>query len=280
MTPSGSIRNVSDTAHIIAAHRARESARPDALFHDALADRLAGERGREFIAASPRIMRDSWPVVARTKLIDDLILDAISHGCDRVLNLAAGLDTRPYRLELKPDFTWVEADLPGLLAEKERLLAGEQPRCQLTRHAVDLADPVARATFLDDALNGAAKALVLTEGLLIYLDEHDVDGLSEALRRPEVAWWMFDFFSPALVRRLTKKSATMLESAPFKFAPSGGVGYFEKLGWTTLDAESTLLAAKRFHRLPATMRLLTYIPQPNPRKLGNMPWNAVIRLAQ
>jgi O-methyltransferase involved in polyketide biosynthesis len=106
MAPSGSIRNVSDTAHIIAAHRARESARPDALFHVALADRLAGDRGREFIATSPRIMRDSWPVVARTKLIDDFIIDAIGQGCDRVLNLAAGLDTRPYRLELKPDFTW------------------------------------------------------------------------------------------------------------------------------------------------------------------------------
>src|SRR5271156_2056225 len=124
-------------------------------------------------------MRDSWPVVARTKLIDDLILDAISHGCDRVLNLAAGLDTRPYRLELDPDFTWVEADLPELLTEKERLLPGEQPRCRLTRHAVDLADPVARGAFLDEALNGATKALVLTEGLLIYLDPHDVDGLSE-----------------------------------------------------------------------------------------------------
>jgi methyltransferase (TIGR00027 family) len=280
MPASGSIRNVSDTAHIIAAHRATESARPDALFHDALADRLAGDKGREFVATSPRIMRDSWPVVARTKIIDDLIADAIDCGCDRVLNLAAGLDTRPYRLDLEPDFAWAEADLPELLTEKERLLAGEQPRCRLTRHAVDLADPVARGAFLDEALAGATKALVLTEGLLIYLDPRDVDGLSEALRRPEVTWWMFDFFSPALVRRLTKKSASMLESAPFKFAPAEGVAYFENLGWTTLDAESTLLAAKRFHRLPWTMRLVAYIPQPNPRKLGNMPWNAVIRLAQ
>jgi hypothetical protein len=79
---------------------------------------------------------------------------------------------------------------------------------------------------------------VLTEGLLIYLDPHDVDGLSEALNRLEVALWMFDFFSLALVRRLTKKSASMLESAPFKFARGDGVEYFEKLGWTTLDAES------------------------------------------
>ena len=58
-------------------------------------------------------------MVARTKVIDDVIMTAIGEGCDQVLNLAAGLDTRPYRLGLPKDFTWVEADLPGLLAEKE-----------------------------------------------------------------------------------------------------------------------------------------------------------------
>jgi methyltransferase (TIGR00027 family) len=279
MTPTGSIGNVSDTAHLIAAHRALESARPDALFRDALANRLAGDKGREFVEAAPRMLRDSWPVVARTKLIDDLISEAIGQGCDRVLNLAAGLDTRPYRLDLRSDFTWVEADLPELLTEKERLLAGERPHCLLTRHPVDLADPVARNAFLDEALTGATKALVLTEGLLIYLEPRDVDGLSAGLQRPEVAWWMFDLFSPALVRRLIKKSARMLDNAPFKFSPADGVAYFEKLGWTTADVESVLLAARRFHRLPRMMRLVACIPQPNPRKLGSMPWNAVVRLS-
>jgi methyltransferase (TIGR00027 family) len=279
MTPIGSIGNVSDTAHLIAAHRAVESARPDALFRDALADRLAGDKGREIVAAAPRMLRNSWPVVARTKFIDDLISEAIAQGCDRVLNLAAGLDTRPYRLDLGCDFAWVEADLPELLTEKERLLAGERPRCRLTRHAVDLADPVARAAFLDEALTGVTKALVLTEGLLIYLDHPDVDALSAALRRPEVAWWMFDLFSPGLSRRLTKKSASMLDSAPFKFAPADGVAYFENLGWTTVDVESVLSTAYRFHRLPPLMRLVAHLPQPDPRKLGNKLWNAVVRLS-
>jgi methyltransferase (TIGR00027 family) len=167
MAPTGSISNVSDTARWMAAYRAMESARADALFYDGLADRLAGEQGRAIVAAAPRMLRNSWPIVARTKVIDDILSEAIGQGCDRVLNLAAGLDTRPYRLDLSSDFTWVEADLPGLLSEKERLLAGERPRCQLTRRAVDLADPVARDAFLDEALTGATKALVLTEGLLI-----------------------------------------------------------------------------------------------------------------
>lgn len=104
-----------------------------------------------------------------------------------MLNLAAGLDTRPYRLDLPADFTWVEADLPQLLAEKTQLLADEVPRCRLTRVAVDLADPAARDAFLEEALRGATKALVLTEGLSMYLEDSDVAALSAAIKRPEVA---------------------------------------------------------------------------------------------
>ncbi|MBV8928460.1 MAG: class I SAM-dependent methyltransferase, partial [Mycobacteriaceae bacterium] len=178
------ISNVSDTARWMAVYRATESARPDALFHDPLADRLAGDQGRAIVAAAPRMLRTGWWLVARTKIIDDTIARAIADGCDRVLNLAAGLDTRPYRLDLPPDFVWIEADLPALLAEKDHLLADQTPRCRLTRRPVDLADPGARAAFLDEALAGAAKALVLTEGLLMYLDYRDVNGLSAAVKRP------------------------------------------------------------------------------------------------
>src|SRR5579875_2745387 len=112
------ITHVSDTARWTALHRATESARPDALFNDFLAARLAGEQGPAIVAKAPRSTRNGWWLVARTKIIDDAILKAIAGGCDRVLNLAAGLDTRPYRLDLPADFPWIEADLPKLLAEK------------------------------------------------------------------------------------------------------------------------------------------------------------------
>src|SRR5262249_27845148 len=157
-----------------ALHRATESARADALFSDPLAERLAGERGRAIVAGVPRTTRNGWWLVARTKIIDDAIAKAINDGCDRVLNLAAGLDARPYRLDLPSDFRWVEADLPELISEKAQVLADQQPRCQLTRSAVDLADSGARDAFLNDALAGATKALVLTEGLLMYLEDRDV----------------------------------------------------------------------------------------------------------
>jgi methyltransferase (TIGR00027 family) len=274
------ISHVSDTARWVATYRAIESARPDALFDDPLADRLAGERGRAIVSQGPRALRNGWWLVARTKIIDDVILEAIGDGCDKVLNLAAGLDTRPYRLELPPDFPWVEADLPDLLAEKQQALADQIPRCRLTRHAVDLADPVARDAFLAEELAGVRRALVLTEGLLMYLERGDVVSLSTALKRPEVAWWMLDFSGPGLQKRLNKRTGGMLDSAPFKFAPENGVAFFEDLGWRAIEIESVFAVARRINRLPRWMRPLAWLPQPDPRKPGDNTYSGVVRFEQ
>ena len=141
----------------------------------------------------------------------------------------------------------------------------------MTRRAVDLADPAARDAFFDEALDGATKALVLTEGLLMYLEDSDVVALSEAIKRPEVAWWMVDFAGPGLKRMMNKKMAGMLQNAPFIFAPDNGLAYFEDLGWHVLESESLLAAANRFRRLPIFMRPAAWVPQPNPRHPGRRP---------
>jgi methyltransferase (TIGR00027 family) len=270
-----SITHVSDTARWTALHRATESARPDALFRDPLAERLAGVQGRAIAGGVPWTNRNGWWLVARTKIIDDAIADALANGCDRVLNLAAGLDTRPYRLDLPSELSWIEADLPKLLEEKTQLLADQTPRCRLTRNAVDLADPHARDAFFNDALDGATKALVLTEGLSMYLEAADIAALSDAIKRPEVTWWMLDFAFPGLKKQINKNVAGISENAPFKFAPENGLAFFEDLGWRTLEAQSVLEAAHRFHRLPLWMRPLAWPPRSDLRRPGGKPTSAV-----
>lgn len=94
------INDVSDTAFWIANYRATESERPDALFRDPLARRLAGERGRAIAADMPAARITEWSVVMRTVIIDSFIMSAIAEGVTTIVNLGAGLDTRPYRLEL------------------------------------------------------------------------------------------------------------------------------------------------------------------------------------
>lgn len=272
--PGHVITHVSDTARWTALHRATESARSDALFHDTLAERLAGEQGHAIVAQAPWTARSGWWLIARTKILDDAIGQAIADGCDRVLNLAAGLDTRPYRLDLPADLTWVEADLPPLIEEKTQALADEEPRCRLTRSAVDLADPAARDGFFADALDGASKALILTEGLSMYLEQEDIDALSAAIKQPGVAWWMLDIAGPGLRKLMNKKMSGLQQNAPFKFAPKTGLAYFEGLGWRVARAESLLDAAHRLHRLPLAMRAAAWLPQPDPRNPGRRAWSA------
>lgn len=273
------VSNVSDTARWVAVYRAQESARPDALFRDPFAERLAGERGRAIAALTPRITRNGWPMVTRTKLIDDLVIASVQEGCDCVLNLAAGLDTRPYRLALPPSLLWIEADLPAMIEEKDRLLAEEKPVCRLARKQVDLTDADARSALLDGVAGSAKKALVITEGLLIYLDESEVRSIAQDIAsRKSLHWWMLDLSSPAIVQMMSRRMGEHLANAPFKFGPSKGVAYFESLGWKARDIVSIFESAGRFRRLPFFLRLFTIFPQPDPRNPGKARWSAVLRL--
>lgn len=90
-----SFRNISDTALWVATYRAWESERSDAVFHDPFARRLAGERGEQLAAAMPMAGRHAWSYTARTWLTDQLVAKLVADDTDMVINLAAGLDTRP-----------------------------------------------------------------------------------------------------------------------------------------------------------------------------------------
>lgn len=275
------ISNVSDTARWVAVYRARESARPDALFHDPFAQVLAGERGQAIAALMPRQARNGWPLIARTKLMDDAIVAMLARGCDCVVNLAAGFDTRPYRLAVPASLRWIEADLPALTEEKERLLKDSEPRCQLRRIKVDLADSGARVAMLKEAVGPSTNALVITEGLLVYLDDAQVRSLALDLAgQAGIRWWMLDLASPSLLKMMGKSMGTQLANAPMKFGPANGVAFFEALGWRATQVQSILGAAARFRRLPWSLKLFGLFPEPNPRSPGRAPWSAVVQLGR
>src|SRR5437762_10416901 len=122
-----------------------ESERPDALFHDPYARRLAGERGERILASMKQGRTWAWPMIVRTAVMDELILRAIARDrVDTVLNLAAGLDTRPYRLPLAPALRWIDVDFPDVVDYKQGQLAGQRPACALEYVGVDLNDAARR----------------------------------------------------------------------------------------------------------------------------------------
>src|SRR5881409_1041113 len=160
-----------------------ESERPDALFHDPYARRLAGARGEEILASLPKGRTWAWAMIVRTAVLDELILRGVARdGVGTVLNLAAGLDTRPYRLPLAPSLRWIDVDFPDVIAYKKEQLAGERPACALEQVGVDLTDaPRRRALFTEIGGTGARQVLVVSEGLLIYLSGEEVAALADDL---------------------------------------------------------------------------------------------------
>jgi O-methyltransferase involved in polyketide biosynthesis len=187
--------------------------------------------------------------------------------------------SRPYRLELPTSLRWVEVDLPTLIEEKQRLLADARPRCRLTRIKVDLADPGARAAVLQDVAASSRKVLVITEGLLVYLDEVQVRSLAVDLSaQAAIRWWVLDLTSPALLQSLRKTMGKYLANAPMKFAPSNGIAYFEALGWRVAEVHSMLHAAARFRRLALVLRIFARFPAPDPRNPGQWRWYGVVKL--
>jgi methyltransferase (TIGR00027 family) len=227
------IRDVSDTSYWIAHLRAQETGRPDALFHDPLAARLAGERGRAIAAGMPAQGVIAWTVVMRTCIIDEFMLRAIRQGVDTVLNLGAGLDTRPYRMDLPASLQWIEADYPHIVEYKDSLLANEQPRCRLERVKIDLADGGKRRKFLSDVNARSGNILVLAEGVVPYLSVEEAAALAEDLRAMDRArFWLVDYFSPdAMKFRRRNKMGKNMQNAPFRFEPPDWFGFFRQHGW-------------------------------------------------
>jgi methyltransferase (TIGR00027 family) len=257
------IKDVSDTAFMAAAYRALETERPNALFHDPLAATLAGDHGRRIIESLPKkAFIGGWTVVIRTRIIDDFIRSAIAEGIDTVLNLGAGLDTRPYRMALPRSLRWIEVDCPRVIDLKENRLSGEKPRCQLERIKLDLADVDARRKFLTEVTACSKKILVLTEAVIPYLSEDDVSSLGADLRaRDAVRYWIADYFSPASYRyRQRSGLGRAMKHAPFLFEPKDYFGFFAKIGWRPKETRFLAHEADRLDR-PAPfspmVRLLT-----------------------
>jgi methyltransferase (TIGR00027 family) len=226
--------DVADTAAWIAAYRAIESQRSDALFRDPFADRLAGERGRLIAREVDGATNFAWMIAVRTRVIDDLVGKAIAEGADTVLNLGAGMDTRPYRLTLPAATRWIEVDNPRVVDAKNEQLAGEKPVCSLTRVGMDLADPARRRALLADVGGGSPNVLVIAEGVIGYLANEDVAALARDLSGQRAfRQWIVDYSSPMLRKamRRRRRVRAQFRTAPFQFDPPDWERFFDAQGW-------------------------------------------------
>lgn len=265
MTP---IEHISDTARWVAFYRAMESERPDAIFRDPYARRLAGERGEEIVATMPKARASAWAMIVRTAVLDEIIRERIASGVDLVVNLAAGLDARPWRLDLPASLRWVDVDLPAILEYKTNLLRDERPRCRYEAIAADLTDGATRDALFAQLGAAAKRALVITEGLLVYLEPEQVQGLARSLHAvPSFRWWLADIANRRLLKMMQKQWATTLDraNAPMKFGVDDLEGFFEPLGWRVAQFRSALFEAHRLRREMSLGWLVRFIVRISPR---------------
>lgn len=273
----GVVRNISDTARWAAYFRAQETKRPDALFRDPFAERLCGQQGVDIANTLPEGNKHAWAWVARTYLFDHFIQQELNQGVDLVLNLAAGLDARPYRMNLPASLQWIEVDLPDILAYKEEILGNEKPTCALERIRLDLSDGIARQALFAGLGRRAKKILVVTEGLLIYLSAEEAGALARDLAAgTSFQRWILDLGSPGLLKMMQKTTGKHLSQvgAPFKFAPREGPDFFQAHGWERMEVKGILKTSAQFKRPPLLLRLLALLPE-SAGPAGNRPWSGV-----
>jgi methyltransferase (TIGR00027 family) len=246
------IRNISDTAFWVAFYRAMESERADAHFHDTHARKLAGERGERIATTLPRGKSFSWSMVVRTILFDEFIMRAIERdGADTVLNLAAGLDARPYRLPLPPTLKWIEVDLPDILDYKQEQLAGERAVCEHEVVKLDLSNVEARRELFARVGVNSKRVLVVSEGLLVYLTPGAVGALATDLHaQGSFRWWLMDIVKPQILKRMEKTWGKRVAeaNAPFRFAPEESTEFFRRFGWREREFRSMMEESRRLKR--------------------------------
>jgi len=276
-TTGSQLPGIADTALWVAVFRADESERPDAVFHDPFARRLAGERGKEIADRIEFSRTNSWTFVARTYLFDKLIVDHVASGYDMVINLASGLDTRPYRLALPPTLQWIEVDLPEMIAYKRAILGDEKPVCILKSISLDLSQKEQRLDLFRKLARQSGKALVICEGLIIYLSAEEAKELAQDLSaQASFRRWAFDLESPAVLAMAKKEMEPGLkeQKVEFKFAPQEGEAFFEAHGWSWIESWSKLQTAAKLNRLSPEMQQYASVPEPA-GPVRPFPWSGV-----
>lgn len=182
--------SVGATATAVAASRAVASQGPDALLDDPFAEPLVRAVGLDafvkivdgeaFLDDDPLMNRKtmSEQIAVRTRFFDDFFTSASEAGIRQAVILAAGLDTRGYRLHWPQGTVVFEIDQPDVIAFKTTTLdsLGAAPKATRNTVAIDLRDdwPAAlRAAGFDQAQPTAW----IAEGLLVYLPPDAQDRL-------------------------------------------------------------------------------------------------------
>ena len=232
------MEGVGATGLITAAARAFETDRADGLLSDPLARFLAGDEGFEMLAGGPvgvRASNGSSLYVVRHRFFDDVLIELLSTTDVRqVVLLAAGLDTRAFRLDWPQNTRVFELDQRPVFDRKQRVLDthAAQPRCDRTVVIANLRHDWV-SVLLSSGFDRHRPTAWIAEGLLFYLPEADVHQLLDdtfALSAPG-SHLIADMMgaTPGPPQQLRERFAEL--GAPFVFSTDDPAGLTRGHGW-------------------------------------------------
>ncbi|MFF9090842.1 class I SAM-dependent methyltransferase [Streptomyces sp. NPDC014991] len=235
---------VSYTAQWTAAARALETERGDrAIFADPFARELAAPRGFDLLEKNRGSGLTTF-IAIRTRYLDESVEQILADSDIRqIVFVAAGMDTRSFRLDWPDDATVYEVDFPALLEEKRRRLTALAARPRVARRevAVDL-----RRDWLPDleqaGFDRDLPTLWVVEGLLFFLTEEQATNLLRSLGSASApgSWLGVDFVSQALLRSpFSRDFRRKLEEdgTPWLFGTDEPEEYLASLGWKARDVK-------------------------------------------
>jgi methyltransferase (TIGR00027 family) len=232
---------IAQTARWTAAYRATETERPDALFRDPWARQLAGD---EVLAWREKQDPNAGVyIVMRTRFFDDFLLQVTQEqNVRQVVILAAGYDTRAYRLAWPQGTRMFEIDQPAVIEEKNTILtcAGAAPQCWRKAIGANLEEPWADI-LIEAGFDQARPTVWLLEGFLVYLPEAAANHMIDTLTSLSAAgsWLGLDIANQAMLKsRWTSEAMQQLAQSgtPWQFALDEPEAWLLKQGW---EAEVT-----------------------------------------
>ena len=251
---------VAVTAKLTAAGRAVESRRPDRLFEDSLAVALAGEEGfalmKQWRLPGMSEEQATMTIGPRTRFYDDLVVNAIEGGIRQVVLVAAGMDTRAFRLPLPAEAIVFELDQPDLLEQKQAILEQERakPRCHRKVVAADLAEDDWPRALNDAGLDRRAPAVLIAEGLSWYLTEDENARLVDQLGSLAVSGSRlgFDIVSREFLDDPAARpffEFTAARGIRWQFGTNDPAGFLAAHGWQA-EVNAFAAVARRLGRWP------------------------------
>jgi methyltransferase (TIGR00027 family) len=185
----------SRTAQQNAAFRAAESWRPAGvrLLNDPYAAQLSppGLRILAWLSSVPIVggglnwfVETRWPgarssIIARTRLIDEWVCEAVGAGVKQVVLLGAGFDSRAWRLPALADARVFEVDHPATSAEKRRRLTGLSADLAHVRFVpVDFDRQMPVDGLVQAGFEPLQPAVVVWDGVTNYLQPEAVDAIT------------------------------------------------------------------------------------------------------